>query len=244
MTIPVLDRAAAGLPEPSVVCIVFNAPPRAGKDTAVDLLAAMLAEGGQVWVHIDKFSRILKERTHALYGMPDALHDAFEIVKDKPQMAFMGLTPRQAYINVSECLLKPAHGVEVFGQMLADDLRASGVLDRSGPGVVLISDSGFRDELRPLERLFGTENVVLARISWMPGRGGSQRTFEGDSRSYIHDDRLRSWTLVNREDDLSLLRRHLIMLMVGILEGMGLDPDALGASVDMEVEDENRALSA
>jgi hypothetical protein len=161
--------------------ILLNGPPRCGKDTAGALLAERIeSDGSVVWT--EKVSRILKERTHALYGQVDRAgaplpHDYFEQRKDAPLPEFLGRTPRQAYIAVSEKYLKPLHGEDVLGRMLADDI-AKTLNDPAypKPRAVIVTDSGFRAEVEPLAAM--AERVLLVHIH----REGF--TFEGDSRDY------------------------------------------------------------
>lgn len=161
--------------------ILLNGPPRCGKDTAGAILERRIGgDGSVVWV--EKVSRILKERTHALYGQVDRTgaplpHDYFEDQKDTPLPEFLGLTPRQAYIAVSEKYLKPLHGEDALGKMLADDL-AKTLNDPAfpKPRAVIVTDSGFRAESEPLAAM--AERTLLVHIH----REGC--TFEGDSRDY------------------------------------------------------------
>tara|TARA_R110002167_G_scaffold143958_2_gene333704 strand:- start:50251 stop:50826 length:576 start_codon:yes stop_codon:yes gene_type:complete len=154
--------------------ILLNGPPRAGKDYAGAALLEMLPAGTPIL----KFAQELKERTHALYRLVDAFgnlcpHDHFEDRKDDQLEEFEGITPRQAYIAVSEELIKPLHGQRIFGEWLARRI------DQLEVGTVVITDSGFVPEAEVLVEKFGAENCLLARIH----RKGY--TFAGDSRSYL-----------------------------------------------------------
>lgn len=151
--------------------LFLNGPPRSGKDTLGRLLQGALLRSG--WLSVSfKYAKLLKERTHALYGS-SAPHDAFEETKDEPNDLFLGLTPRQAYIAVSEKYMKPVHGEDVFGRLLRDEL----VAELRGH-VAIITDSGFRAEAAPIIEEYGIEQCLLIRLA----RAGC--TFEGDSRSY------------------------------------------------------------
>lgn len=156
-----------------------NGPPRSGKDTVGAIIADLF--GGRV----DKFARILKERTHALYGQTDlegcALpHDAFETAKDIPLPAFLGLTPRQAYIHVSETCMKPIHGDVIFATLLANDWESKFEFGGMPEGNFIITDSGFVGEAQEMMRRFPYADVTLLQIE----REGT--SFSGDSRSYIN----------------------------------------------------------
>lgn len=162
---------------------LVNGPPRAGKDT----FGTMLLSNSPRPTYHAKMSKLLKERTHALYGVPCTQHDVFEGGKDEPSEWFFGLTPRQAYIAVSERLLKPMHGNEVLGRLLVADIEANG----SEAGVVVVTDSGFAAEAQPVIAAFGAENCALVRLH-RPGC-----TFDGDSRSYIELEGVRTFDIQN-----------------------------------------------
>jgi len=157
--------------------ILVNGPPRVGKDTVGNALA--LEIGGTV----EKLAKELKERTHALYclfelnGSP-LRHDWFEKSKDRPMDEFRGLTPRDAYIAVSEQYLKPMHGEDILGHLLLERLQGREKL-LGGVCRWIITDSGFQQEAEVLETYYGSNHCMLVRLH----REGCN--FEGDSRGYI-----------------------------------------------------------
>lgn len=152
--------------------ILLNGPPGSGKDTAANFFH------DEYGAYHTKFAKALKEATHALYGLGALPDDFFESTKNKPNAVFFGLSPRQAYIKVSEELVKPALGQRFFGEVMRETCKRA-VAD--GNEVIVISDSGFAEEAQPLIREFGVANVRLLQIH-AEARGC---TFEGDSRSYI-----------------------------------------------------------
>lgn len=124
----------------NILCL--SAPPGAGKDTAANFIVGTLHNIEHV-----KYARILKERTHALYGLTDATFDRYEgVAKDNPLPDFLGITPRQAYINVSEMLMKPVHGKTVWSDMLINQIRQSQFEH------FVISDVGFQTEWDELQK--------------------------------------------------------------------------------------------
>lgn len=152
--------------------ILFNGPPGSGKDTAAKYLQR------EYGAYHTKFAKALKEATHALYGLGALPDDFFESSKGKATQTFFGLPPRQAYIKVSEELVKPVLGKNFFGEVMRQTCkRAVG----DGYDLIVISDSGFAEEALPLVEEFGAENILLVQIH-AEERGC---TFEGDSRSYI-----------------------------------------------------------
>lgn len=149
--------------------LLLNGPPGCGKDFAAELIRSHIPS-----TTLHKFARVLKERTHALYGVGDRPHDHYEQCKDEPHADFLGLTPREAYIGVSERYFKPVHGEQVFGKLLAPELARPQV----GYGLRVISDSGFLPEAEYLREHFGAHAVKLVSIQ----RDGTN--FDNDSRSY------------------------------------------------------------
>lgn len=163
--------------------ILLNGPPRSGKDTSAAHIRTLLGSRDY------KLSKRLKEMAHGLYGVLApvddfgrrciAPHDWFEAKKDAPLAEFRGLTPRQAYIAVSERYVKPVHGGDSLGRWLAGDLA------RDNPPVATVSDSGFRPELEALVRAFGAPSFLLVRLH--PTTKGSRvaNPFSGDSRGHV-----------------------------------------------------------
>lgn len=149
--------------------LLLNGPPSCGKDFAGKFILENFKE-----VTLDKFARVLKERTHALYGFPERAWDYYEDSKEIPTEDFFGLTPRQAYILVSETYFKPQHGKDIFGKILAKEL------DNCFKDLVVISDSGFPEEAQVLIEKYGAENVILVRVH----RDGCD--FSNDSRNYLY----------------------------------------------------------
>ena len=124
--------------------LLVNGPPRSGKDTVGEIVLDLYG------ATVVKFSAILKNQTHALYGLTGEggkplHHSHFENCKDTALEAFMGLTPRQAYIEVSERYMKPVHGIDIYGKLLAQSIAGE-------RGVVAVTDSGFVEEAQRLAR--------------------------------------------------------------------------------------------
>lgn len=151
--------------------LLLNGPPRSGKDTLAKQLVDQYG-----FAHFKITSR-WKERVHALYGM-DPLkfpHDHFEAVKDTPQGAFYGLTPRQAYIEVWEKYFLPKHGENVLMDWLIGDI------DNSPNENIVISDVGFDRECKYLFQYYGKQ-CLLTKIF----RSGYN--FVNDTRDYVKRD--------------------------------------------------------
>lgn len=89
--------------------------------------------------------------------------------KEKHQKILGGKSIREFMIWISESVMKPVFGDDVFGKRLAQSL---------GDGCYICSDGGFASEIKPL--IDAGVEVTLIRLH----RAGY--TFDGDSRSYIH----------------------------------------------------------
>lgn len=157
--------------------VLFNGPPRSGKDTA----AASIPDATLV-----RFAGALKCATHAAFGLPIDLDT--EAVKDVAQDVFGGMSPRQAYIAMSEQAVRPVFGLNHWGSVLAARVV------RSSARLFVIPDSGFASENPPLLEAVGADNVLLIRVH----RQG--KTFEGDSRSYIELPGVKTVDLLNAWD--------------------------------------------
>ncbi len=90
------------------------------------------------------------------------------------------LSIREAMIYVSEVIVKPRWGEDWFGQARVRKMKG---FDGYCPFTPIFCDDScaFVDELHPLIKYLGQENIILLRIH----RDGF--TFEGDSRNYIPD---------------------------------------------------------
>lgn len=155
---------------------LLNGPPRSGKDTIAEMLVTDL--GAEHW----KLAKELKERCHGAYRL-DKPADAFEAVKDLPSGLFLGLTPREAYIRFHETFLKPAHGFEVLGLLLANAHLTQSRMLRQVPiwerwGAVVVSDAGNALQCAPLVSLFSPENTKLVHIEREGTKWDNRQRFE------------------------------------------------------------------
>jgi hypothetical protein len=152
--------------------IILNGPPRSGKD----LLASHLVELHKPYVIHIKFANELKKITHRFYNTPDQHPAAYESLKDQKLTEFLGLTPRQAYINISEGYIKRFHGKDFFGLQLIGEIKRHPYHDNN---VFVVSDGGFGEEVEPLLNNFNPRQITIVQIH-RPGC-----SFDGDSRQYI-----------------------------------------------------------
>jgi hypothetical protein len=166
--------------------IFLNGPKGAGKDTAAKLIKeADLPPSTNL-----KFASPIKKATHVAYELRNPFEEnKYETNKDVPNENFLGLTPREAYIDFSEGYFKVLHGEDVFGRMLARKI------DKKVYELITVSDCGFLHEIQPVIDLVGKENCFLFRIH----RPGS--SFSEDSREYIYPNCIQSCDVCN---DISL----------------------------------------
>jgi len=150
--------------------VILNGPPRCGKTIAAEAIALLgklparaaamtsgspLSDGSPVVIHS---SDELKRRTHLVYGLEaDLPPDAFEWCKDQPRVEFLGLTPRQAYINCSNMFIA-AHGDAVNGTFIAQEMR------RHGDAPLVLCGLGYNPEAAPVIKLVGAQNILLIRV--------------------------------------------------------------------------------
>ena len=167
--------------------VFINGPPRAGKDTAANALAAQI--GG---AHVMRFAESVKRGTNALFGLPpDTPTDAFEHCKEAPTPVFLGMTPRQAYIMFSQKMVKPATTADFFGRVFTQRLRD--LAFRHPHGMVVVPDSGFVAEMEPVVYATGRDAAMLIRVH-ADARGCS---FASDSRSFVTANGVHTVDLTN-----------------------------------------------
>jgi hypothetical protein len=152
-----------------VKVVLFNGPPRSGKDTAADFAMQILQNLGAKY----RFAEPLKNATHAMFGYADVKVEHFNSVKDTPLEAFHNMTPRQAYIWLSEDVVKPKFGHDFWANVAVTSIK------QLKKPVVVISDCGFVEEAKALIEAFGKNSVAIVQLE----RTGTD--FSKDSRNYI-----------------------------------------------------------
>ena len=156
--------------------VLLNGPPGCGKDTFADIINAATEYHTQV----ARMASPLKLGLHALLNLRHG-EEAFNDVKEDNIPEFFGLTPREAYIMVSEQWLKPTFGQQIFGWLW---LRKNMTLTENFD--LIVPDCGFADEVIPLLQNLGPERIHLINIH------RPECNFSNDSRSHISIDSLTS----------------------------------------------------
>ena len=164
--------------------VLLNGPPGCGKDTAVKHMVPYLD-----FKHL-KFAAPIKRM---VAGLLDCSMSRLEEIKDTPNrmlryeqyLTTRDDTPRRLLIALSEELLKPRYGGSYFGNVLWSEACLS------TSKLFIVSDCGFQAEVDRLIGNAGHRNCLVIRIH----RDG--HTFDGDSRSYLDDDRCQTIDIHN-----------------------------------------------
>lgn len=173
--------------------VLINGPKRSGKSSCA---AAVQNSRINASISVIGFSYHLKRFVHGIYlgrtgfGLDP---DHFDAVKEQPQELLGGMSWRKAYIHYSERVMKPLHGPRWFGEQV---VRAA---TEEASDIVIVPDSGFRDEVDVLIDSAGANNVLLIRLH-REGYG-----FAGDSRGYVSllDRGIETHDVQSREDALN-----------------------------------------
>jgi len=154
--------------------VLFNGPPKSGKDTIADALVQAV---GPTWAVNYKLSSVLKATARVMFSLSDTQYNAVERPENKDTKVYYlaGRSWREVLISLSEGYIKPTYGEGFFGLATA---KALNTFSSSGYSHVFISDSGFKEEAETLVTMCPTCNFTLVRLH----RAGTD--FSNDSRSY------------------------------------------------------------
>jgi hypothetical protein len=168
--------------------IMFNGPPRAGKDTAGQICADLLGES----LTLVKFTEVVKAEAHRRLGL--VCHPmAYEDLKDTPLPAFEGMTPREFYIRTSDDM-KRVHGPHVVARRLVEKLQSIET------PLIVNTDVGYDFEGIALMRHVGRENTLLVRLH----RTG--KTFDADCRGWVDLPGVETYDVENNGSTADLRR--------------------------------------
>lgn len=192
--------------------VLFNGPPRCGKDTLAGLLADKMDKQGVTTPVLEvSLSTPLRRIAYAMTGWVGELDgDDYEKFKTVRFNEFGGILGRQVMIDVSERFLKPCYGARVMTDMLMHEL-----MYREFDGVILVRDSGFQSEIDPLVSRYGIDNVYLVRVH----RGGCD--FANDSREYVNLTRSANQMELYNDGDLDDLRTEAGRIYGRLVNQMG-----------------------
>lgn len=194
----ICNQISAVLNQKQTKAIFFNAPPRAGKDTAGKEIVALLNVSpiNNFMALPLKFATPLKNAAHALFGIPKRDPDMFENSKEEPSEHLHGFTPRKVYQRLSEAFAKPEFGDDFFGQIFLKHIKETETLlvGEKHQFVVVCTDSGFVGEIMPTIDYLGKENVLIVHIM----RDGCH--YRDDTRSYISIEGVKSIMIENNAE--------------------------------------------
>lgn len=165
--------------------ILFNGPPRSGKDTSAEAAETYLTGlPSDYWVEHEKFSAPLKT---AFAGMMQAhIDNRFKVAhyEDHKEdiVPELGVSFRKWQQDYSEKFMKPLYGNAVFGRLLLGRLDRMKSMTSSGigPDFIIISDCGFQIEVDYCVESGVFKNVLLFRVA----RDGC--SYAGDTRAGVN----------------------------------------------------------
>ena len=147
---------------------ILNGPAGVGKDTIADIMVEIGVAKEKVSFKSPMFNVARGILSMDEFGwFIENYNNRDE--KEKHQKILGGKSIREFMIWISESVMKPVFGDDIFGKRLAQSL---------GDGCYICADGGFASEIKPL--IDAGVEVTLIRLH----RAGY--TFDGDSRSYIH----------------------------------------------------------
>jgi hypothetical protein len=164
--------------------ILFNGPRHSGKDTA------SIYCHQKYGAHHFKFSYPMKAGIKTMFSLSDEQVDYLETIKTEPSELLFGKSYVECQISLSEEWFKVKWNNKIFGMLAVNYLKGQ-INKNPEQNFYVCSDSGFSSEAYPVADLFGAENVLLVKIQ-RPGK-----TFDGDSRSYIELDNIKTIELQN-----------------------------------------------
>lgn len=177
--------------------VLFNGPPRSGKDTYAKELSKKIPNSTHV-----HFAEILKDSTHRAFGLLDIPYDYFEERKDIPCEELYKAKPRDCYIHLSEHVFKPLCGNDYFVKRMYND-----IIKTTDCEFILISDCGFNIEAKFLSNC----DDIRCFYCILEREG---HDFNNDSREYIDLDSIKSNRDVykkytNHENQIEEITEHI-----------------------------------
>lgn len=178
------------------ILMFFNGPPHCGKDTAVGQALPLFVSKG-IRVTQCEFKAPLRTMAIAFSNLTPMAANSIEYYGDKD--APQELIPhnrswRQWLIHISENVMKPMFGPDVFGELMLRHIQELEL--NTAPQVICFSDCGFESELNVLHT--AGYDCVLIRMH----RTGCD--FSNDSRNFVYLNGVYSVDMFNNGDIASL----------------------------------------
>lgn len=168
------------------IVIMFNGPPRSGKDSACEIIMEHFPE-----VHYAYFKEVLYKESAKILGLDFNFWASVcqnGDLKDKPMLTMSTgetgavMTPRDILIYLAEKVLKPKWRQDFIARRTADTIAKLIQLQReqsNEEAVIVVPDLGFDYEINTVRGMFPDAYVLSVAVH----RLGF--TFEGDSRNYV-----------------------------------------------------------
>lgn len=192
--------------------IIFNAPPKSGKDTAANYCCQFLPSVHSQFKKplIEMCARVLSiplKEFLALYESSKNNEGVFISYSDplKTCQYFRTFNMRQFMIHISENVMKPIFGDMFFG------LEAGKKLSNDKWNI--FSDGGFPEEIKGLLEYTCKENIIVVKIQ----RDGC--SFENDSRGWIDESLVGETIVIPNNDSLEELFLRLDYLIENVFIG-------------------------
>lgn len=167
--------------------VLFNGPPRSGKDSACEIIMKKFPE-----VHYVYFKEILYGETAKILGLDFNFWAKVcqnGDFKDSPMLVMSAgelMTPRDVLIYLAEKVLKPEYGKDFIARGTAETISDLIQFQReqtNEEAVIVVPDLGFDYEIDTVREMLPNAHVISVAVH-RPGF-----TFEGDSRNYVkHPD--------------------------------------------------------
>tara|TARA_Y100000588_G_scaffold170332_1_gene184156 strand:- start:16417 stop:17091 length:675 start_codon:yes stop_codon:yes gene_type:complete len=216
---------------PMLKVIIFNAPPRAGKEVAAKAVIKSIntQDSNLVAYHKEFKDELFKVAANTLgISVEDFLKDYNSKVKDVVESKYLFnvdedvwwkdvpiydvngklYSKRQWLIHISENVIKPSFGKDAFGKMFVNSLPEE--------GVIAVSDGGFPEEIQPVIDHVGPDNITIIRIH----REGCD--FSNDSRNYLTQDMFEdkiNFVDVNNNASIEKFETDVVHILGSILNG-------------------------
>ena len=170
------------------VVIMFNGPPRSGKDSACEIIMEHFPE-----VHYAYFKEVLYRESAKILGLDFNFWAKVcqnGDLKDLPMLTMSAgetgalMTPRDILIYLAEKVLKPKHGKDFIARKTACtivDLIKQQHEQSNEAAVIVVPDLGFDYEIDTVRKMIPDAHVISVAV-YRPGF-----TFEGDSRNYVKE---------------------------------------------------------
>jgi hypothetical protein len=168
--------------------ILFNGPPRCGKDTAARFCFLNPQVAPSFFTVFDRMSMPIKKAFAAATNLNidwQGNVEHWEKQKEEIILGF-GVSYRQWQIDFSEKFMKPLYGEDIFGKLFIARQRR-----QHRDAITLVPDCGFNVEYKTLAAEYGEENILVIKI-WRDGT-----TFAGDSRGYLKVGSIMDWVGLN-----------------------------------------------